>query len=115
MGCCGSSTCLGSHVGLARVGTPPRPPAAVLPQADVPEGGRQRAEHEDAVLLSPGHPLFAATSESLLRELGTIEQGAAPFVAPWAIEPFAIHFFTHRVHGLDLKGEPEDVYAELSP
>lgn len=74
---------------------------------------RARAEHEDAVLVSPGHPLFAATSEALLEELRGIEQGTAPFIAPWAAEPYAIHYFTQRVHGLDLKGGPEDVYAEL--
>jgi Helicase conserved C-terminal domain len=55
---------------------------------------RQRAEHEDAVLLSPGHPLYAATVEALLVKLAAIEQAAAAFVAPWATEPYPIHFFT---------------------
>ena len=74
---------------------------------------RQRAEHEDAVLLSPGHPLYAATVEALLVKLAAIEQAAAPFVAPWATEPYPIHFFTQRVQGLGAHGQPEDVYAEL--
>jgi superfamily II DNA or RNA helicase len=74
---------------------------------------RQRAEHEDAVLLSPGHPLYAATVEALLVKLAAIEQAAAPFVAPWATEPYPIHFFTQRVQGLGAHGHPEDVYAEL--
>ena len=74
---------------------------------------RQRAEHEDAVLLSPGHPLFAALSEVLQRELRAAEGAVAPFIAPWVTEPYAIHFFTHRVRGLNLRGEQEDVFAEL--
>jgi len=74
---------------------------------------RQRAEHEDAVLLSPGHPLFAATSEVLGEKLALVEGAAAPFVAPWATEPYAIHFFTQRINGLSLKGEREEVHAEL--
>jgi superfamily II DNA or RNA helicase len=74
---------------------------------------KRRAEHEDAVLLSPGHPLYAATIETLLERLGGVEQAAAAFVAPWATEPYAIHFFTQRVQGLSTGGSPEDVYAEL--
>jgi SNF2 family DNA or RNA helicase len=74
---------------------------------------RARAEHEDAVLLSPGHPLFAATTESLLEKLAAIDGAAAPFAAPWATEPYAMHFFAHRVTGLATSGKPEDVFAEI--
>jgi superfamily II DNA or RNA helicase len=74
---------------------------------------RARAEHEDAVLLSPGHPLFAAATESLLDKLAGIDGGAAPFAAPWAIQPYAIHFFAHRITGLATTGRPEDVFAEI--
>ncbi len=74
---------------------------------------RRQAQHEDAVLLSPGHPLFAATKERLLQELRGVEGAVAPFVAPWAADPYAIHFFTHRVTGLGTDGQPEDVFAEL--
>lgn len=74
---------------------------------------KQRAEHEDAVLLSPGHSLYAATIETLLERLSSVEQAAAAFVAPWATDPYAIHLFTQRVQGLSTTGAPEDVYAEL--
>jgi superfamily II DNA or RNA helicase len=74
---------------------------------------RAKAEHEDAVLLSPGHPLFAATTESLLEKLSTVEGAAAAFAAPWASEPYAIHFFAHRVTGLATSGKSEDVFAEI--
>ncbi len=74
---------------------------------------RQRAEHEDAVLLSPGHPLYAATVEAMRERLRAAEGGVAPFMAPWATEPYAIHFFTYEVHGMDLRGRPEQAWAEL--
>ena len=74
---------------------------------------RARAEHEDAALLSPGHPLFAAATESLLDKLATVEGGAAAFAAPWATEPYGIHFFAHRIAGLATNGRSEDVFAEI--
>ena len=74
---------------------------------------KARAEHEDAVLLSPGHPLFGSVRDALLAELGQIGGGVAPYVAPWTTEPYPIYFFRHGVHGLDLKGKPEEVFAEL--
>jgi superfamily II DNA or RNA helicase len=74
---------------------------------------RELAEHEDAVLLSPGHTLYAATIEEMRRRLRGVEGAAAPFVAPWVSEPYAIHFFIYEVHGLDLRGEPELAWAEL--
>ena len=74
---------------------------------------RAKAQHEDAVLLSPGHPLYAATVESLLRKLGGTEQATAPFIAPWATQPYRIDFFTYHVTGLSMAGGTEEVYAEL--
>jgi hypothetical protein len=74
---------------------------------------RQRAEHEDAVLLSPGHALYAATSEALLGKLAAVEQATAPYVAPWVTDPYSIHFFSYRVSGLSTAAGTEDVYAEL--
>jgi SNF2 family DNA or RNA helicase len=74
---------------------------------------RARAEHEDAALLSPGHPLFAAAGELLLDKLAGVEGGAAAFAAPWATRPYAIHFFAHRIAGLATNGRPEDVFAEI--
>jgi hypothetical protein len=74
---------------------------------------RDWAEHEDAVLLSPGHTLYAATIEAMRERLRDAEGGSAPFVAPWATEAYAIHFFTYEVHGMDLRGQPEQAWAEL--
>ncbi len=74
---------------------------------------RAKAQHEDSLLLSPGHPLYAATVESLLRKLAATEQATAPFIAPWATHPYRIDFFTYLVTGLSMAGGAEDVYAEL--
>ncbi|HET7590170.1 MAG TPA: helicase-related protein [Solirubrobacterales bacterium] len=74
---------------------------------------RTRAEHEDAVLVSPGHPLYASVAEVMLEKLEPSRGGIAPFVAPWATEAFPIHFFTFTVRGFDTHGEPENAYGEL--
>ncbi|GIK77426.1 MAG: helicase [Actinomycetes bacterium] len=74
---------------------------------------RSRAEHEDAVLVSPGHPLYASISEVMLEKLEAVRGGTAPFVAPWATEPFAIHLFTFTVRGYDAHGDLENAYGEL--
>jgi hypothetical protein len=42
-----------------------------------------------------------------------VNGGAAPFVAPWVTDPYAIHFFTYEVGGLDMHGRPELAWAEL--
>ena len=45
--------------------------------------------------------------------LRAADGGAAPFIAPWVTDPYAIHFFTYEVHGMDLRGQPEQAWAEL--
>jgi len=58
---------------------------------------QQRAEHQDAVLLSPGHPLFAALSEVLLADLGPVQGHAAVFVDPRVSESYQVHFFEVQI------------------
>jgi SNF2 family DNA or RNA helicase len=74
---------------------------------------RSRAEHEDAVLISPGHPLYASVAEVMMERLESCQGGIALFVAPWAVEAFPIHFFTFTVRGYDAHGAPESAYGEL--
>ena len=74
---------------------------------------RARAEHEDAVLVSPGHPLYASVAEVMMEKLESFRGGIAPFVAPWASEAFPIHFFTFTVRGYDTHGGLENAYGEL--
>src|SRR3989442_1459131 len=54
---------------------------------------QQREEHLDAVLLSPGHPLFAALSEVLTVDLEPVQGNAAIFVDPRITESYQVHFF----------------------
>jgi superfamily II DNA or RNA helicase len=89
------------------------PPQDHYLKATFRKEARERAEHEDAVLLSPGHPLYAATIELMRERLSGAYGGTAPFIAPWAKDPYAIHFFTYEVHGMDLRGHPEQAWAEL--
>jgi hypothetical protein len=74
---------------------------------------RARAEHEDAVLLSPGHPFYAATAEVLDERLTDARSAVAFYVAPWATDAFAIHFFAYEVKGQGVAGEDETAFAEL--
>jgi superfamily II DNA or RNA helicase len=58
---------------------------------------QQRPEHQDAVLLSPGHPLFAALSEVLQADLEPAKGHAAIFVDPRAGESYQVHFFEVQI------------------
>jgi SNF2 family DNA or RNA helicase len=55
--------------------------------------------HLDAELLSPGHPLFAATSELLDEQLRPVRQGTASFVDPVSPHPYRLYFFHIEVAG----------------
>lgn len=51
----------------------------------------------NATLLSPGHPLFAALTEVLLRDLEAIEGQHALFVDPRTTESYQVHFFEVQI------------------
>jgi superfamily II DNA or RNA helicase len=76
---------------------------------------RDRPEHGDAILCSPGHPLFAAVAESLDRELEArgVPQSAAVFTDPATTEPYFLYLFSYEVVGEDQRGNPEPAYAEV--
>jgi len=58
---------------------------------------QQRDEHLDAILLSPGHPLFAALGEVLLGDLEGVQGHAALFVDPHVTESYQVHFFEVQI------------------
>jgi hypothetical protein len=76
--------------------------------------------HLDAELLSPGHPLFAATSDILNEQLADIRNGCAAFVDPAAGEAYRLYFFELQVlgeQGPEQPGGPPRtvvVHAELA-
>jgi len=59
----------------------------------------EQAQHTDAELLSPGHPLFAAVAGVLDGKLAEARQGVAPFLDPTAPTPYRLHFFEVQVLG----------------
>jgi superfamily II DNA or RNA helicase len=76
---------------------------------------RDRPEHEDAVLCSPGHPLFGATAEAMERDLRTagVPGATACFIDPSTSEPYQLHFFAFEVLGDTLQGGNEAAHAAL--
>src|SRR2546425_7852369 len=58
---------------------------------------QQRDEHLDAILLSPGHPLFAALGEVLLGDLEGVQGHAALYVDPRVTESYQVHFFEVQI------------------
>jgi superfamily II DNA or RNA helicase len=71
--------------------------------------------HQDAELLSPGHPLFAAIAERLDIELDeSICTGSALFVDADADEPYRIYFFEVQVAGQQRSGKDTVLKASLS-
>ena len=69
--------------------------------------------HVDAVLMGPGHPLYAAVDEKLNERLAGIIGGVGFFVDPLCREPYRIHFFEIAIRGKDSKGNDVPLYGEL--
>jgi superfamily II DNA or RNA helicase len=69
--------------------------------------------HLDAVLLGPGHPLFAAVDERLCELFAPIQACQAVYVDARAEAPYRVHFFELAVRGQSTKGEAVTLHAEL--
>jgi hypothetical protein len=69
--------------------------------------------HVDAVLLGPGHPLYAAVDEKLTEGFRPIVGGTAFFLDPQAADPYRLHFFEITIKGLDSRGAEVPVHAEV--
>jgi superfamily II DNA or RNA helicase len=69
--------------------------------------------HVDAVLMGPGHPLYAAVDEKLNERLAGLVGGCGFFVDPLCREPYRIHFFEISIRGKDSKGNDVPLYGEL--
>lgn len=70
-------------------------------------------QHLDAVLLGPGHPLYAAVDERLNEQLSPLLGGAAVYVDPVAEATYRLHFFEMAVRGQKTNGDPDTLFAEL--
>lgn len=70
-------------------------------------------QHLDAVLLGPGHPLYASVDERLSELLAPLAGGVAFFVDPAAQAAYRLHFFEMAVRGQKTTGDPDTLFAEL--
>jgi superfamily II DNA or RNA helicase len=70
-------------------------------------------QHLDAVLVGPGHPLYAAVDERLNEALGALVGRAAIYCDPMADGPYRIYFFDLSILGENTKGQPQTLHGEL--
>src|SRR5437870_624729 len=70
-------------------------------------------QHLDAVLVGPGHPLYAAVDERLNELLSALAGGVAVFLDPVSDAPCRLHFFELAIRGQNTKGEPHTLHGEL--
>jgi superfamily II DNA or RNA helicase len=70
-------------------------------------------QHIDAVLIGPGHPLYAAVDERLNEILAPLTAGVAVFVDTNSDVPYKLHFFEMAIKGQNTKGEVQTLLGEL--
>ena len=73
----------------------------------------EQDQHLDAVLLGPGHALYAAVDEKLRENLDAEVGRTAVYVDSMAPAPYRLHFYEITVRGQNTKGEATIVHAEL--
>ena len=73
----------------------------------------EQDRHLDAVLLGPGHALYAAIDEKLSEALEDVTGRIAVYVDAMASAPYRLHFHEIMVRGQTTKGEATTVHAEL--
>jgi superfamily II DNA or RNA helicase len=74
----------------------------------------EKDQHLDAVLLGPGHPLYAVVDKKANERLGAARGQTAVFVDPAAAEPYHLHFLEMEVRGNAKRTtEAATLHAEL--
>ena len=73
----------------------------------------EQDQHLDAVLLGPGHSLYAAVDERLQELLGEVAGRAAVYMDPLAEVPYRLHFYEISIRGQTTRGEATTIHAEL--
>lgn len=69
--------------------------------------------HLDAVLMGPGHPLYAAVDEKLNDRFALLAGGIGFYVDSLCREPYRLHFFEISIRGKDTKGNDVPLHGEL--
>jgi len=70
-------------------------------------------QHIDAVLIGPGHPLYAAVDERLNEMLAPLTSGVAVFVDTNSEAAYKLHFFEMAIKAQNTKGEKQTLLGEL--
>jgi len=73
----------------------------------------EQSAHVDAVLMGPGHPLYAAVDEKLNEKLAALQGGIGFYVDPLTTEPHRLHLFEISIRGKDSKGNDVPLHGEL--
>jgi SNF2 family DNA or RNA helicase len=73
----------------------------------------EQAAHVDAVLMGPGHPLYAAVDEKLNEKLAGLQGRVGFYVDPLTTEPYRLHFFEITIRGKDSRGNDVPLHGEL--
>lgn len=68
--------------------------------------------HLDAVLMGPGHPLYAALDEALNEKLAALQAATAAYLDRTATHPYRLHFLEVEIRGEGADG-PATLHAEL--
>jgi hypothetical protein len=70
-------------------------------------------QHLDAVLVGPGHPLYAVVDEKLNELLTPLVGGTAVFLDEESEAPYRLHLFEVSIRGQSSKGEQQTLHGEL--
>jgi hypothetical protein len=73
----------------------------------------EQDSHLDAVLLGPGHPLYAAVDERLNDRLVPFIGGVSFYLDPLASSPYRFHSFEISIKGKDARGRDATLFGEL--
>ncbi len=69
--------------------------------------------HLDAILVGPGHPLYATVDERLNKLLAPLLGQTAFYVDPSVSSPYILHFFEISLRGQNSRGETATLHAEV--
>ena len=73
----------------------------------------EQAQHQAAVLLGPGHPLYGAVDEKLQELLQALAGRTAVYLDPAAEAPYRLHYYEIALRGHSPGGAAATVHAEL--
>ncbi|MBN2561537.1 MAG: DUF3883 domain-containing protein [Phycisphaerae bacterium] len=73
----------------------------------------EQDQHVDAVLLGPGHALYAAVDERLNEKLADLQARAAFYLDPTTTAPYLLHFLELSIRGQNARGDAVLLRGEL--